>query len=139
MSSGRISTSGNASRNRTTTTDGSKQQTILLSQPKPVTCAEIKYMDSLDDYSSALPPSTSVSILLDQILRVSQFLVVEVHVPLSRADVRVPQQPAGVFDALLTANLRTAFVPGQVEHQIFGQPCIVSQPSVRSAEVLDAP
>ena len=55
--------------------------------------------------------------LFYQILRLRQFPVVQVHVPLSRADVRVAQQSAGVFDPLLPTDLRPALVAGQVQAQ----------------------
>jgi hypothetical protein len=42
--------------------------------------------------------------LFHEILRVRKLAVVEVHVPLRRRDIRVPEQPAGVLDSLLTAN-----------------------------------
>ena len=35
---------------------------------------------------------------------------VQVHIALGRRDVRVPQQPAGVLDPLLAADLRPALV-----------------------------
>jgi hypothetical protein len=31
----------------------------------------------------------------------------------------MPQQPAGVLDPFLAANLRAAFAPGQLQHQAF--------------------
>jgi hypothetical protein len=43
-------------------------------------------------------------ILLDQILRVSQFPVVQAHVPLRSRDIRVAQEPAVVLDPLFPAN-----------------------------------
>jgi hypothetical protein len=45
-------------------------------------------------------------------LRLGKLLVVEVHVALRRRDIRVPQQPAGVFDPFLSADFRPAFVAG---------------------------
>ena len=55
---------------------------------------------------------------LDQILRIRQLPIVQVHVPLSRRDVGVPQQPARVLDPFLPTNLRAALVPRQRQHQI---------------------
>ena len=40
-----------------------------------------------------------MKILLDQILRVSQFLIVEKHVPLRHRDIRIPQ-PVSTADRL---------------------------------------
>ena len=71
------------------------------------------------------------TILFDQILRVCQFAVIKVHVALRRRDVGVPQQPTGVFDPLLAADFRPAFVPGQVQHQIPGQASQVAEPGMR--------
>jgi hypothetical protein len=56
-----------------------------------------------------------------QILRVRKLAVVEVHVPLRGRDIGVAQQPAGVFDSLLSADSRPAFMAGQVQHQISRQ------------------
>src|ERR1051326_6305880 len=52
--------------------------------------------------------------------------VVKVHVPLRRADIRVPQQAAGVFDSLFPAELRPTLVAGLVEHQTLWQPGQIS-------------
>jgi hypothetical protein len=41
------------------------------------------------------------------VLGVGQLSIVEVHVALSRPDIRVPEQPAGVFDFLLAADFRS--------------------------------
>jgi hypothetical protein len=39
-----------------------------------------------------------------------------------------PQQSASVFDPLLVADFRPAFVPRQIEHNVFRQPSLVTQP-----------
>jgi hypothetical protein len=77
--------------------------------------------------------------LFHQVLRVGQLPVIEVHVALRRRDIRVPQQAAGVFDPLLPADLRPAFVPGQVQDQVFRQPGLIPQPGIRPAEIRDGP
>jgi hypothetical protein len=76
---------------------------------------------------------------LHEILRIRKLAFVEVHVPLSGRDIGVAQQSPGVFDSLLTADLRPAFVPGQVQNQIARQPRCVPQPGIRSAEIGNRP
>jgi len=61
------------------------------------------------------------------------------QVPLGSRDVRVPQQSAGVLDPLLPANLRPAFVAGEVQHQIARKAGQVPEAGIRPAEVRDAP
>src|SRR6266550_4240788 len=56
------------------------------------------------------------------------------HVPLGRRDVRMAEQPAGVLDALLPANLRAAFVAGQIQHQIPWQTGHVAEPRLKTAD-----
>src|SRR5712664_870371 len=77
--------------------------------------------------------------LFYEILRVRQFPVVQMHVPLGRRDVRTSQQVPGVLDSLLTAKLRPAFVAGEVQYQSPRQTGHVTQPRIRPAEVGDLP
>jgi len=79
------------------------------------------------------------AVLLNQILRVRKFAVVQVHVALGRRDVRVSEQTAGELDPLLPADLRSAIVAGEVEDQIAGQAGFVAQSRIRPAEVCDPP
>jgi hypothetical protein len=51
----------------------------------------------------------------------------------------VAQQPAGIFDPLLPAVLRPAFVAGEVQHQIPRKTGQVPEPGIRPAEIRDAP
>src|SRR5712691_5216336 len=53
--------------------------------------------------------------LFYQILRVRNLPLVEMQVPLGGRDIRVPQKPPGVFNPLLAADLRPAFMPGQIQ------------------------
>ena len=59
------------------------------------------------------------------------------HVPLGRRDIGVPQHATGELDPLLSANLRPALVPGQIQHQVPRQAGQVPQPGVRPAEIGD--
>ncbi len=64
--------------------------------------------------------------LFYQILCLRKLAVVQVHVPLRGTDVCVAQQAAGEFDPLLPADLRPAFVSGQVQDQIPWQASFVA-------------
>jgi len=77
--------------------------------------------------------------LFDQILGVGQFPVVQVQVPLRGRNVGVPQQSPGVFDPLRPADLRPAFVAGQVQNQIPRKTGHVPEPGIRPAEIRNAP
>ena len=62
-----------------------------------------------------------------QILSLGQLFFVKVHVALGRADVRMTQKPASVFDSLEAANLRATLVSSKIEHQISRQAGFVAQ------------
>ena len=85
------------------------------------------------------PKNPSFIALPDEISRVGQFPVVEVHVPLRRADVGVAQQPPGIFDSLLPAGFRSALVARQIQNQIPWQAGVLSKAGVRPTEVGNAP
>jgi hypothetical protein len=56
-----------------------------------------------------------------QVLRVSQLPVAQVHVPLGRRDICMPEQSPGKLDPLLAADFRPTLMPGEVQHQIAGR------------------
>ena len=69
--------------------------------------------------------------LFHEILRLRKLAVVQVHVPLRGRDVGVARQSPGEFDSLLPADLRAAFVAGQIQHQIPRQAGQVPQPEIQ--------
>ena len=80
-----------------------------------------------------IPPSVY------QVLRIGQLFLIQVHESLRRRNIRVTQQPPGVFDPLLAANLGPALMPGRIQHQIVRQAGLVPQPRISPAEVSHFP
>ena len=51
----------------------------------------------------------------------------------------MPQQATGVFDPLLPADLRPAFVTRKIQHQIPRQARQIAEAGIRAAEIRDSP